>query len=143
MRSVMKNVAIKENHLYQKAYRKGERFVGQCVSEYVLRDFASKRLMKAHPQKQYVNRLGLSISKKLGSAVERNRAKRIMRAAYREIEGQLKTGFLVVISARSGVLGKKTQDVSRELTLAFKKLNMLAPQKEIPAAAEQTNTQAP
>ena len=135
----MKNIAIRENHLYQKAYRKGERFVGQCVSVYVLRDYAAKRLMQANPQKKYVNRLGLSVSKKLGGAVARNRAKRIIRVAYREMERELRTGFLVVIGARNGIVGKKSGDVSRELRLAFKKLNMYLPQKEKAAEAENQN----
>ena len=48
-RSTMKFTAIRENHLYQKAYQKGNRFVGQTVAVFVLRDHAAKRLMLAHP----------------------------------------------------------------------------------------------
>ena len=121
----MKNVAIKENHLYQKAYVRGKRYVGKCVAVYVLRDYAAKRLAHAHPEKRFVNRLGLSVSKKIGSAVARNRAKRIMRAAYDPLRDRLRTGFLVVISAREAIRGKKTQDVSRDLERAFSTLDML------------------
>ena len=122
--NVMKNVAIKENHLYQKAYRNGKRFVGKTVAVYVLRDYAAKRLRKEHPQKVFINRLGLSVSKKIGSAVERNRAKRIMRAAYDSVKAQWKTGFLVVISARSAIVGKKSTDVERELRAAADALSL-------------------
>ena len=121
----MKNIAIKENHLYQKAYRQGKRFVGKTVAVYVLRDFAAKRLKKEHPQKKLVNRLGLSVSKKIGSAVERNRAKRIIRAAYDPLREELRPGFLIVISAREAIGGKKATDVARDLEAAFDKLNML------------------
>ncbi|MBO5897848.1 MAG: ribonuclease P protein component [Clostridia bacterium] len=121
----MKNVAIKENHLYQKAYLKGRRFVTPTVAVYVLRDLAARRLAHAHPQKKIVNRLGLSVSKKIGSAVVRNRAKRVIRAAYDPIRDELRTGFLVVISAREAIRGKKATDVQKDLQKAFSKLDML------------------
>lgn len=124
----MKFVAIKEHHLYNKAYRQGNRFVGRYIAVYVLRDYAAKRLMMAHPQKRYVNRIGLSVTKKVGGACVRTRAKRIMREALRSVEREraLKTGYLVVIAARSEIVGKKMQDVERELHLAFDKMNLYA-----------------
>ena len=120
----MKNLAIKENHLYNKAYKRGERSVGKYVAVYVLRDLRARRIMIENPEKKYLNRLGIAVSKKIGNAVVRNRAKRIIRAAYREIEAELKTGFLIVISARSAIVGIKTQDVEKELSAAMSKLDM-------------------
>ena len=88
--------------------------------------------MLAHPEKKYTNRVGLSVTKKTGGAVERNRAKRIIRAGLRAVETAtpLKTGKLIVIGARPDIAGKKSTDVRRELALAFKKLDMLATAKE-------------
>ncbi len=120
----MKNIAITENHLYNKAYRQGKRFVGKYTAVYVLRDFAAARLKKENPQKVFVNRLGLTVSKKIGGAVERNRAKRVIRAAYDEVRDGLKTGFLIVITAREAINDAKSTDVSRELEFAFSKLEM-------------------
>lgn len=120
----MKNIAIKENHLYNKAYQRGQRSSGKYTSVYLLRDYAAKRIMKANPQKKYVNRLGIAVSKKIGGAVQRNRAKRIIRAAYRNIEKDLKTGYLVVISARPAINGMKSTDIEKELRKSFEKLNM-------------------
>ena len=121
----MKNIAITENHLYNKAYRNGSRFIGRTCAVYVLRDLAAKRLKKQNPQKQFVNRLGLSVSKKIGGAVVRNRSKRIIRAAYDTLRNELKTGNLIVISARSEIVGKSSRDVERELRIAFVKLGLL------------------
>jgi len=121
----MKNIAIKENHLYQKTYKSGKRFVGRYCAIYVLRDLAAGKLRRAHPQKQYVNRLGLSVSKKIGGAVQRNRAKRILRAAYETCRPQLSTGFLIVISAREAIHGIKSPELARELTYGFTKLGMM------------------
>ena len=129
----MKNIAIKENHLYQKAYRNGKRFVGKYVAVYVLRDYAAGRLKKENPQKQFVNRLGLSVSKKIGGAVERNRAKRIIRAAYDSLRPSLKTGYLIVISARGAIVGRTSTDLEKELRVAFSKLELSAPSVAAPS----------
>ena len=124
----MKNIAIKENHLYNKAYRKGKSYVGRLVAVYVLRDLAASRLARANPTHEYVNRVGLSVSKKLGGAVVRNRTKRIIRAAFDTCKPRLKRGFLIVISARGASVGKKSGDVARELEKAFTSLDMLLPE---------------
>ena len=121
----MKEIAIRENHLYNKTYTRGKRFVGKYVAVYVLKDLAAKRLKKENPSKEYINRFGISVSKKIGGAVCRNRAKRIIRAAYRVHSDKLYTGYLIVVSARGAIVGKKTQDVEAELFRAFEKLEMI------------------
>lgn len=125
----MKNEAIKEHHLYNKTFARGARFVGKLVSVHVLRDYAAKKRMLAHPLKRYTNRIGLAVTKKIGGAVVRNRAKRIIRAGLFDLQKAhaLKTGYLIVISAREGIVGKKSEDIRRELLYAFEKLGMLKP----------------
>ncbi len=120
----MKNIAIKEHHLYNKAFTRGKRFVGKYTAVYVLRDFAAERLKKQHPEHIYVNRLGLSVSKKLGGAVQRNRAKRVLRAAYDSCKEQLSPKNLIVISPRAAILSAKSTEVAEELCTAFAALGM-------------------
>ena len=124
----MKDVAITENHLYQKTFRRGQRWSGRFVTVYVLKDLHAKRLMKAHPQKQYLNRIGLSVPKREGGAVERNRVKRILRAGLANLRKKhpLKTGYLIVISPRVGAEKQKSTAIEAELKYIFKKLDMLA-----------------
>ena len=126
----MKNIAVKENHLYNKAYAKGKRFFGRLVRVYVLRDLKAKQVMMANPNKEYLNRLGISVSKKNGGAVTRNRIKRIIREGYRAIEREkiLKTGYLVIIAAKNEAADKKSNDIERELRYAFNKLDMIRTQ---------------
>ena len=120
----MKNLAIKEHHLYNKAYKKGRSYIGKLVTVYVLRDFTAEKLKNANPEKKYVNRVGLAVSKKLGGAVARNRAKRLIRAGYDVVKPNVRTGNLIVIGARGAILGKKSTQVAVELETAFKALGL-------------------
>jgi ribonuclease P protein component len=120
----MKFPAIKEHHLYNKAYRSSKRFFGRYICVYVLKDLHAKKLQREHPQKIVVNRFGISVSKKVGTAVKRNRAKRIIRAAYGELREEIKKGFLIVISAKPEIEGKSSADIAREMRYAMKKLDM-------------------
>ena len=124
----MKFRAIKENHLYSKAYSKGKRAVTSALAVYILPDYAAKRLAKAHPEKRTVNRIGLTTSTKLGGAITRNRCRRIMREGLRLLqkEKNLKVGFLIVIAARSAAVDLKSTEIKRQLDSAFTKLGMYA-----------------
>ena len=124
----MKFRAIKENHLYSKAYSKGKRAVTSALAVYILPDYAAKRLAKAHPEKKVVNRIGLTTSTKLGGAVTRSRCRRIMREGLRALEKErpLKVGFLIVIAARSASVNLKSTEIKRQLDTAFTKLGMYA-----------------
>ncbi len=122
----MKFKAICENHLYSKAYSKGKRAVTPALAVYVLPDYASKRLAKAHPEKKIVNRIGLTTSTKLGGAVVRSRCRRILREGLRALEREksLKKGFLIVIAARTAAVNLKSQDIKEHLDTAFTRLSM-------------------
>ena len=120
----MKYKTIKEHHLYEKAFHKGIRFSGRYVIVFVLKDYAAKRLQKANPAKTAYNRFGVSVGKKVGGAVERNRAKRILRAGYFAVEKELKTGFLIVLAPKSEILLAKSTDIELDLRRGFSKTGM-------------------
>ena len=122
----MKFKAICENHLYSKAYSKGKRAITSALAVYVLPDYHAKRLANAHPEKKVMNRIGLTTSTKLGSAVVRSRCRRIIREGLRSLEKRrlLKTGFLIVIAARGGAVNLKSQQIEEHLEYAFEKLGM-------------------
>ena len=128
----MKPYAIKENHLYRKTFRQGKRWSGKLVSVYVLKDLAAKKLKRANPQKQYINRIGLSVPKREGGAIERNRVKRIIRAGLQGVERRysLRRGYLIVIAARPGIERVKSPAVESELKYILKKLDMLEPRPQ-------------
>ena len=122
----MKFRAIKENHLFGKAYAKGKRAVTSALVVYVLPDYAAKKLQMSDTRKQLKNRYGITVSTKIGGAVTRSRCRRIIREALRSVEkrAKLKQGFLIVIAARSSAPSLKSYDVEKHLDEALLKLGM-------------------
>lgn len=55
-------------------------------------------------------------SRRVGGAVQRNRARRILREAWREVAPLAGDGNDVVIVAREAIRGAKTQDLVAEMT---------------------------
>ncbi len=94
---------MKSNRDFSRAYKKG-RF---CASDEVCAYYLINRTP--------YNKLGITTSKKLGNAVERNRARRIIRAAYRLCESKLPLGYDIVIVARQGIKDKKSTDIEKFL----------------------------
>lgn len=123
----MKHVAIGENHLYSKAYAKGAKFVGRYVIVYSLKDLKARLLQKAHPDKLMVNRIGLTVSKKIGHAVIRSRVKRILREGLRQAEKvhNVKKGNLIVLVARQSAISAKSTDIQNDISKAFNVLKLI------------------
>ncbi len=122
----MKYRAICENHLYSKAYTKGKKFITQDLRVYILPDYHAERLRRANPLKQRINRIGLTVSKKIGGAVVRSRVKRIIREAYRTLDKEygVKTGYLIVIAARESAAKRKSTELVPQLKKALDNLKL-------------------
>ncbi len=131
----MKNIAISENHLYKKVYAKGAKAVCKHIVVYVLTDYHASRLQRENPLKKRINRVGLTVSTRLGKAVVRSRVRRILRAAYRKLETErnIKKGKLIVIAARDAAVDAKSTDIFADLVWAAKKLSLFADENEKPA----------
>jgi len=54
--------------------------------------------------------------RRVGNAVDRNRARRILRAAWLEVAGGIGNGYDAVLVARTAIRGAKTQDLVAEMT---------------------------
>ncbi len=124
----MKEIAIRENHLYKKTYTGGKKAVGRYSVIYVLKDLKAYKLRKENPKKTYVNRVGLTVTKKMGGSVVRNRIKRVLRAAFRAVEKEyrLKKGFLIVISSREAASRASSDQIRAEMKEQFLKLGMIS-----------------
>ena len=58
-----------------------------------------------------INRFGISVSKKIGNSVVRHRFCRLARESFRAQESNLKTGYDIVVVARTAVVGVKCQEI--------------------------------
>jgi len=92
---------LKQNSDFRRVYGRGKSFSDPALVTYVLRN-----------NRAGVCRMGITTSKKIGNAVERNRMRRIIRAAFRENLPYLKNGYDFVFVARSRTKHLKSTDVS-------------------------------
>ena len=79
-------IAIKENRIFKKAYYKGKKEIAKDLVLYFV------------PNKGQT-RVGITVSKKIGKAVVRNRIRRLVRESWRTF--CVKDGYDVVIVART------------------------------------------
>ena len=82
-------VTIKNNCDFRRIYGKGKSFQGPALVSYVMKNRAG------------ICRVGITTSKKIGNAVERNRSRRVIRAAYSMIEEKIHGNYDFVFVARS------------------------------------------
>ena len=67
------------------------------------------------------NRLGISVSKKVGNSVSRNRARRLMREGFRGLSDGLDTGYDLIFIARNTIGGRKMPEVRSSMERAARK----------------------
>jgi len=65
-------------------------------------------------------RIGITAGKKIGCAAYRNRAKRVIRAAFSDVFGNIKKGYDFVIVARTNILDVKSYTVASHLEKQLK-----------------------
>jgi ribonuclease P protein component len=102
-----KTERLQHGHQFRHAYDHGRKFIGRLVVVYVVDDPSTSRA------------LGVVTSRKIGGAVARNRARRLLREAYRLNKQKLKTNLQIVMIARNAINGKCLQDVDAEVLRLF------------------------
>ena len=98
---LMKAQTLKKNGDFKRLYSKGKSFVSPALVTYVKKNNKNNL------------RIGITTSKKIGSAVQRNRCRRIIRAAFNKIDEPCSHGADIVFVARTKTGFLKSTDIER------------------------------
>lgn len=118
---------IRRNSEYGRVYARGKSYVNPALVLYVLKTRGKK------------TRVGLTATKKIGHAVQRNRARRVMRAALSEHLAQNIGGYDIILVARGQTPRLKSTQLSKTLGKLFAKAGL--PDKAAPAPGPETAPQ--
>ena len=92
-----------KNKDFQIVYKKGKSYANKYLIMYVLENNTME------------NRLGISVSKKVGNSVVRHRITRLIRESYRLQETSLLKGYDIIVIARTSAKDKTYHDIESAL----------------------------
>ena len=104
--------SLKLNHIFQRLYRTSGQANGYLV-------------LYARRNRTSTNRVGITVSKKLGKANVRNRIRRRLREVYRLNEEKFQSGWDIVVVARSRAIGAPFEKLTENYLELAKKAGIL------------------
>ena len=106
--------SLRKNFQFRHVYNRGKSLANRHLVMYVIRNGRNK------------NRLGISVSKKVGKSVTRSRVTRLIRESYRLSEQNISRGYDIVVIARVSANEASYADIYRSLNHLLRKHNLLA-----------------
>ena len=95
--------SLKKNKDFQVVYKNGKSYANRYLVLYIRENGMDK------------NRLGISVSKKVGNSVVRHHLTRLIRESYRLQEEHFQCGFDLVVIARAGAKERSYHDIESAL----------------------------
>lgn len=105
--------SLKKNYQFRTVYENGK----SCANKYLVLYRIENGLNR--------NRLGISVSKKVGNSIVRHHLARLIRENYRLSEALYKSGFDIVVIARVSAKKASYHDIGKSLNQLSKKLDLL------------------
>jgi len=110
-----KRQRIKKNEEFQTVFKKGKSFANRQFVVYCLKK-----------ENQTAFRIGLSVGKKIGNAVVRNRVKRYLRQTFLELKDEVRQDMDYVIIARNQAANLDFHETKKSLEHVLKIAKVLS-----------------
>ena len=107
-----KTLSVTRNSLFRRLYAKGKTVSSFDIVVYTL------------PNRSGGNRLGITVSTKIGKAVVRNRIRRRIKEAYRTVENHIPNGLNMVIVARSAARDRTMPQIRESFVKLLEKSDL-------------------
>jgi len=91
--------SLKKNQDFREVYNKGKSYANKYLVMYIYKNNTNR------------NRLGISVSKKVGNSVLRHRMKRLVKEGYRLLEDEFHNGYDIVVIIRASAKKKNFFDI--------------------------------
>ena len=114
--SLKKSEHLRKNSDFRKVYSKGRSYADHFI------------VLFTFPNDLGGNRIGLSVSKKIGKAVKRNRVKRLFREVYRLNKDKLIQGIDLIFLARKDVVKLDFPKMEKSILRLYKRAKILKDQ---------------
>jgi ribonuclease P protein component len=105
---------LKKDCDFRKVYKHGKSFANRYLVMYILEN------------KSDSSRIGISVSKKVGNAITRNKIRRRIKEAYRlNIDENVKNGYDIIFIARVSCNEAEYKDIDKAINHLVKKSNLI------------------
>lgn len=95
--------SLKSNKEFQLVYKSGKSYANKHLVMYIIENSKKE------------NRIGISVSKKVGNSIVRHRLTRLVRESYRLNEEKFQTGLDIVVVVRVAAKDKKYSEIEGSL----------------------------
>ena len=104
---------LKKKYQFNYVYRVGK----TCHGKFLLIVFS--------PSKNKNVKIGVSVSKKIGNAVKRNRARRLLREAISKHLDEIKVNYNIILVAKQAIDGQKLDAVHGDVLAVLEKAELI------------------
>ncbi len=121
----MKHERLRKNQEFRTVYRRGRSWASKILVIYKLKHPNTVRDGVPY------NRIGISVSKKIGGSVVRSRVKRLIYEAARLSQDETVKGYDLVFVARNPIVGRTFQEVQSSVRYLYRKAGLVSNEKNI------------